>query len=227
MSGAPGLRRIRTVSFDADSTLAGIEGIDWLATMRGQQVTAEITALTDAAMAGEVMLEDVYARRVQAVAPSRRDIEALGQAYCDSVASGARECIAAFRAARVRVLIVSGGFRAALLPLARALGVNDADLHAVDLRFAPDGEYAGFDSTSPLTQDGGKSRVLRPLVPGLARAILHVGDGMTDATTRNVVDSFAAFTGFVLRERVVALADFAVSSFGALQKSVLGNETHL
>jgi predicted RNase H-like HicB family nuclease len=32
----------------------------------------------------------------------------------------------------------------------------------------------------------------------LPRPILHVGDGMTDAVTRDVVDGFAAYTGFVM-----------------------------
>ena len=189
---------IRTVSLDVDSTLAGIEGIDWLAARRGPAITAEITALTNAAMSGAIPLEDVYARRLDAVLPSREDVDALGLAYRASVAPGARECVAALRRANVRVLIISGGVRPALLPLARLLGVHDSDVYGVELRFAANGAYAGFDALSPLTQDGGKSRVLRPLVPGLPRAILHVGDGMTDATTRDVADSFAALQAAVL-----------------------------
>jgi len=222
---SPASTPIRTVSLDVDSTLAGIEGIDWLAARRGPEITSEITSLTGAAMSGASRLEDVYARRLNAVRPSLRDVDALGRAYCESVATGARECVAALSSANIRVLVVSGGLRPALLPLARLLGLSERDVHGVELRFAADGSYAGFDATSPLTQDGGKSRVLRLLVSGLPRAILHVGDGMTDATTRDVVDSFAAFTGFVTRNNVVALANFTVNSFAALQAAVLRNET--
>jgi HAD superfamily phosphoserine phosphatase-like hydrolase len=225
VTDSPDVRPIRTVSLDVDSTLAGIEGIDWLAARRGAHVTAEITTLTNAAMSGEIRLEEVYARRLNTVTPSRSDVEALGQAYCGSIAPGARECVAAFLGANIRVLIVSGGLRAALLPLARMLRLNDSDVYGVELRFAADGTYAGFDASSPLTQDGGKSRLLRPLVPELPRTILHVGDGMTDAVTRDVVDSFAAYTGFVTRDKVVALSNFNVNSFAALQARVLRNES--
>lgn len=225
MTSASPSQPIRTVSLDVDSTLAGIEGIDWLAARRGPDVTAAITSLTDAAMSGATRLEDVYARRLEAVRPSRQDVDALGHAYCESVAPGARECVAALSRANVRVLIISGGLRAALLPLARLVGVSDSDVYGVELRFGADGTYAGFDATSPLTTDAGKSQVLRPLVPGLSRAILHVGDGMTDATTRDVVDAFAAYTGFVTRDNVVTRADFTVNSFVALQAAVLRDET--
>jgi HAD superfamily phosphoserine phosphatase-like hydrolase len=218
---------IRTVSLDVDSTLTSIEGIDWLAARRGPAITAEIASLTDAAMSGAIRLEDVYGRRLSTVRPSREAVDALGQAYCASTAPGARECVAALRGAGVRVLIISGGVRPALLPLARLLGVDDTDVYGVDVRFAADGAYAGFDAMSPLAQDGGKSRVLRPLLAGLRRAILHVGDGMSDATPRDVVDSFAAYTGVVTRNSVVALADFTLNSFAALQTAVLRNETRV
>lgn len=59
----------RSVVFDADSTLVGIEGIDWLAARRPSAVAERIAALTEAAMAGERTLEEVYGPRMDAVAP--------------------------------------------------------------------------------------------------------------------------------------------------------------
>ena len=214
--------RFRTVVLDVDSTLAGIEGIDWLANRRRPKLAAETAALTNAAMAGEVPLQDVYARRLDLIAPTAHDVAALSAAYYAAVAPGAKECIAAFVRADVRVLVVSGGLREALLPLARDLGVADADVYGVGLRFGADGAYAGFDLQSPLVQSEGKAHLLKGLLHALPRPVLHVGDGFTDAVTRGVVDAFAAYTGFVRREAVVERANFTVESFEGLRALVLG-----
>ncbi|MBC7671248.1 MAG: hypothetical protein H7247_02400, partial [Polaromonas sp.] len=48
-----------SVILDVDSTLCGIEGIDWLADRRGPAVGAGVTALTDGAMRGEIALDGV------------------------------------------------------------------------------------------------------------------------------------------------------------------------
>ena len=45
---------------------------------------------------------------------------------------------------------------------------------------------------------------------------LLVGDGMTDAEVKPVVDAFGAFTGAVRREKILALADFEITSFSQL-----------
>ena len=57
--------RFRTVVFDCDSTLSAIEGIDELA---GEHRSA-VTELTEAAMRGEVPLQDVYGRRLALIRP--------------------------------------------------------------------------------------------------------------------------------------------------------------
>lgn len=209
---------------DVDSTLSGIEGIDWLAARRGPAIAEQIRALTDSAMTGRLKLDDVYARRLDAVAPTRMDVAALAGAYCDGVAAGAGECIAALQRAGARVLLVSGGLLDALLPLARIVGVREPDVYGVRVTFGPAGEYAGYDTESPLCRDDGKTRLLSTLIDGLHRPILHVGDGMTDAVTREVVDGFAVFTGFVRRENVIARADVDVASFAALAELVLGHK---
>ena len=56
----------RFVFFDVDSTLVTIEGIDVLA-----DGNPEIAKLTDAAMNGEIPLDQVYARRLEMIRPRR------------------------------------------------------------------------------------------------------------------------------------------------------------
>jgi len=45
---------------------------------------------------------------------------------------------------------------------------------------------------------------------------------MTDTEIRACADSFAAYTGFVCREAVIAKADFIVEDFRQLSDAVLG-----
>lgn len=207
--------RFATVILDADSTLSSIEGIDWLAAQRGPSVEHEVQQSTDAAMRGEITLESVYGLRLQKVQPSQRDLLALGDAYCATVAPDAARVLEAGRAAGVRWIIVSGGLRPALLPLAALLGVPVHEVHGVEVAIAPNGTYAGFDETSPLTRQGGKPMLVRSL-GALAGPTLAVGDGQTDAELRDVVDAFWAFTGFVARPSVVQRADRVITSFREL-----------
>jgi phosphoserine phosphatase len=213
------------VSLDVDSTLSGIEGIDWLAARRSAHAAAQVAALTAAAMAGEVALDDVYTQRLSMVAPGRDDVAALVHAYQDALAPGAAACIAALTGAGVRVLIVSGGLRDAALPLALTLGIAATDVHAVRLQRTATGAYAGFDTASPLITGDGKAQVLRALADNIPAPVLHVGDGMTDAAARTAVAAFAAYTGFVARAAVVQCADHVLSSFAALAALVLGRRS--
>ncbi len=225
MADAPAPFPPRTVVLDADSTLAGIEGIDWLAARRPGAVAARIAALTTEAMAGTRPLEQVYGDRLATVAPTRDEVEALAAAYVASIAPGAVACVGALRTAGVRPIIVSGGIHGALLPLAARLGIPAADVHGVGVRFTPDGAYAGFDEASPLAQQSGKATLVASLVSslGLARPLVAVGDGSTDLAIRSAgaADGFVAFTGFVSRDTVLRGADFRVDSFEGLQALLL------
>jgi phosphoserine phosphatase len=114
---------------------------------------------------------------------------------------------------------VSGGIREAILPLATSLGVADREVQAVSLTFSPEGVYAGYDRTSPLTTSDGKRVVVESLK--LPRRVVAVGDGATDLAMRPAVDLFAAFTGFARRAAVVAGADLVIDSFEQLVELVL------
>ncbi|MHB1299041.1 MAG: HAD-IB family phosphatase [Gemmatimonadaceae bacterium] len=208
----------RSIVLDADSTLCGIEGIDWLATLRPATVADEIARLTREAMDGALKLEDVYGARIEAVAPTRTEVEALAAAYLAAIAPGAAEFVRAMQAADARVVIVSGGLRHALLPLAASIGVHERDVHAVDISFDAVGRYADFDRASPLTRSRGKATCVR--AAELARPVVAVGDGSTDLEIRaeGACDAFVAFTGFVRRAEVVAAADAACASFGELHE---------
>ncbi|ODT02150.1 MAG: hypothetical protein ABS52_15010 [Gemmatimonadetes bacterium SCN 70-22] len=199
------MTRFGTVLFDCDSTLSTIEGIDELA----REYRDQIVPLTELAMRGEVTLESVYGRRLAIIRPSREDVERVGRMYVETLVAGAREVVRALHEAGVAVHVISGGLRPAVLHAARALGIPDGRVHAVDVYFDDAGRYAGFDEASPLARQGGKAELVESL-GDLPRPSMLVGDGATDLEAKPRVDRFVAFAGVEARPHVVAAADAVV-----------------
>ncbi|MCC6406642.1 MAG: HAD-IB family phosphatase [Planctomycetes bacterium] len=211
----------RTVVFDCDSTLSAIEGIDELAGER----RAEIAALTESAMAGDTKLEDVYGLRLARLRPSRDELEALGRLYVARAVPEARELCAALRSLGKRVVIVSGGIRAAVLALARSLDLDERDVFAVEVFHDANGAYTGFDERSPLATHDGKRALVERLAAesdrephARGRGVVCVGDGITDLVGARAARRFVAYGGVVRRESVFALARSrcAAPTFAAL-----------
>lgn len=198
--------RFGTVIFDCDSTLSTIEGIEEIA----REHRAEIEVMTEEAMRGVVPLEAVYGRRLELVRPPRGRVLALGQRYIDTLVPGTREAVIALQQAGVHVRIISGGLKPAVLVLARALGIADEAVDAVDVYFGDDGAYSGFDVASPLAASGGKRTVIETFSQEVPRPIMLVGDGATDQEAQPAVDAFVAFAGVAYRPAVVAAADFVI-----------------
>jgi len=213
--------RYKSVALDVDSTLSGIEGIDWLATLRDKATAQRIADATMQAMRGELPLEDLYGHRIHTVSPTRDELTRLTDAYHAALAPRAREEIDKWRSAGVHVVLVSGGLRAAIAPFALDLGFEDQHVNALDVEFDEEGRFIAFDKSSPLHTSIGKKRILEQL--RLPRPILAVGDGITDVAMKEVADTFVAFTGFAARQSVIDQADFVVESFEQLTEIILGN----
>lgn len=198
--------KFRFVFFDVDSTLVTIEGIDVLA-----NGNAEIVRLTDAAMNGEIALDEVYARRLEIIRPTRADVEALGRRYVDSLVNGAEETIATLQRAGADVHLVTAGIAQAIAPLAAKLNIAPRAVHAVPLQFDDDGSYRDFDRRSLLTRTGGKELVVHAILARAKGRSAFIGDGVSDLETKPVVDLFIGFGGVHTRPRVLENADAYVS----------------
>jgi phosphoserine phosphatase len=199
--------KYRLIFFDVDSTLVTIEGIDVLA-----DGNPEIARLTDAAMNGEVPLEQVYAARLEAIRPSRAAVEALGQRYLESLTDGAEEVIATLRNAGADVHLVTAGIEQAVVPLAAGLGIAPRAVHAVTLEFDARGGYKDFDRHSRLTRKGGKELEVRSVLARSKGSSAFVGDGVSDLETKPMVDLFIGFGGVHSRSRVKENADIFVEA---------------
>ena len=93
---------------DMDSTLITIECIDEIADMQG--LKPQVSAITEAAMRGEIDFAESLRRRVALLAGL--DESALQRVYDErlQLSPGAEALLAAVRAAGIRTLLVSGGF---------------------------------------------------------------------------------------------------------------------
>ncbi|HSP32942.1 MAG TPA: HAD-IB family phosphatase [Thermoanaerobaculia bacterium] len=200
--------KYRNVFFDVDSTLVTIEGIDVLG--RGDPAIAK---LTEAAMNGEVPVDEVYGRRLDLIRPARSDVDALGRQYCTSIVDGAEEGLGRLREADVQIHLVTAGIAQAIEPLAARLKVARRAVHAVAVRFDDAGNYADFDRRSPLVRSGGKAAVVRDVRARAKGNAAFVGDGVTDLETKSTVDLFIGFGGVRVRQRVKENADVYVTDF--------------
>ncbi len=211
--------RFASVVLDVDSTLTSLEGIDWLASLRGDEVASEIAALTERAMAGEVSLESVYGARLAIIRPTRDEIALLARAYVREVQPGARALCAVLAASGSEVTLLSGGLRDAILPFAEYLDIPASRVHAVGVQYDADGRYASLDGVQTLATQRGKPATLYTL--GLARPLVMVGDGATDAAVRGMTDTFIAYTGVSRRPAVVAVADAEARDYSELHDLLL------
>ena len=100
------MTRFKSVVLDVDSTLSGVEGIDWLASLRGAKVRAWSAELTDRAMEGVIPIESVYGERLRVVKPTLSEIQELSTVYLDRVTAHARETLAELRARGVELAML-------------------------------------------------------------------------------------------------------------------------
>ncbi len=96
------------ICFDMDSTLITIECIDELADFAGKK--AEVSAVTESAMRGEIDYRESLRRRLALLAGL--DARVLARVYGERLllSEGARELLEAAQTAGLRTAILSGGF---------------------------------------------------------------------------------------------------------------------
>ena len=103
------LRDFGLIAFDMDSTLINIECIDEIAAAAGRK--EEVAAITEAAMRGEIAdYKESLRRRVALL--EGVSVSSMEMVYTQRLQlnPGARELVAACKAAGMKVLLVSGGF---------------------------------------------------------------------------------------------------------------------
>lgn len=115
-------RRKRLLICDMDSTIIAEECLDELADFAG--LKAEISAITERAMAGELNFEDALTTRVGML--EGLDLTAIEHCYRERIHlnPGARTLVETMKANGAQCLLVSGGFTAFTSRVAAAVGFH-------------------------------------------------------------------------------------------------------
>ncbi|MEX1116026.1 MAG: HAD-IB family phosphatase [Akkermansiaceae bacterium] len=200
-------QRGKLLFIDCDSTLSSIEGIDELARAKGAQVFAQVVALTEAAMNGEIAIGEVFPRRMEMIGPDREVCEKVADLYVRTVVPGVTGLIEDVKRAGWTPVILSGGFAPLIHPLARVLGIDHVE--AVPLFFDAEGRYIDYGRDYPTTRNLGKNEVIREWRDALLpERVVMIGDGVSDLETKPDVDVFIGFGGVVERPLVRQGADY-------------------
>jgi D-3-phosphoglycerate dehydrogenase len=208
--------------FDFDSTLVRIETLEALADIalagdpNADAVRAEIAKLTGQAMSGEIDFGTALRQRLALLPLTRDHVHTLADRILDEGTWSVRRNLRFFQENADRIVILSGGFREIIAPVAERLGVAPERVLCNDLVYDADGRVTGVDDENPLSYDNGKPRVIDGL--GLERPIVMVGDGWNDAEVKlaGAADRFYAFTEIARRDKVVAVADAEAPSMDEL-----------
>ncbi|WP_434994384.1 phosphoserine phosphatase SerB [Arthrobacter sp. Ld5] len=188
---------------DVDSTLIRQEVIELLAAHAGRE--AEVAAVTEAAMRGELDFAQSLHHRVRA-------LEGLPAAVIGEVverirlSDGAEALVAAYLGAGHRVGVVSGGFSQVLAPLAQRLRLSFAKANDLEIL---DGTLTGRVAGAVVDRRE-KERTLRAEADRAGvrpAAVIAVGDGANDLDMLGAAGLGVAFNA---KPAVRAAADAAL-----------------
>jgi phosphoserine phosphatase len=192
------------VVFDVDSTLIEDEVIELLAEAAGKR--AEVKAITDSAMAGELDFTQSLAARVSMLAgvPESAITETLNRV---KVTKGAVELIEAIHRAGGKVAAVSGGFIQVLEPLANTLGL---DFYRANTLEVIDGQLSGktIDQVVDRAVKAGSLREWATSLGLSSKQTIAVGDGANDLEMMAAAGLGVAFNAKPL---VRATADLVIA----------------
>jgi phosphoserine phosphatase len=174
-------RGMRLIVLDVDSTLIQGEVIEMLAARAGHE--AEVAAVTEAAMRGDLDFESSLRARVKLLAGL--DASALDEVYDDIVlAPGARTMVRTLRRLGYRFAIVSGGFSQITDRLAADLGIHFSRANELEV---VDGRLTG-DIVGDVVDRAGKARALREFAAEVGvgvGSVIAIGDGANDLDMLN------------------------------------------
>ncbi len=171
------LANMKLLAIDMDSTLISIECIDEIADMAG--VKAEVSAITAAAMRGEIDYTESLRQRVGLL--QGLDEKALARVYDERLrlSPGAETMLAAMQRAGVKTLLVSGGFRFFTERLKARLGFDYSLSNALEIE---GGRLTGrvIGTIVDAQAKAAKLRAVRDELGIAADRIIAVGDGAND-----------------------------------------------
>ncbi|MDP2262020.1 MAG: phosphoserine phosphatase SerB [Hydrogenophaga sp.] len=193
------LSDFKLIAFDMDSTLINIECVDEIADAVGRK--AEVAAITEAAMRGEIAdYKDSLRRRVALL--KGVTIADMEQVYVERmrINPGAAELVQACKAAGLKVLLVSGGFTFFAHRVRDTLGIDFVRANVLEVKSGPNcGELSGYMVDQPwgdICDGAEKRRTLLEVASLLGiepEQCIAMGDGANDLPMMGVAGLSVAY----------------------------------
>jgi phosphoserine phosphatase len=202
------LADFRLVAMDMDSTLITIECIDEIADMQG--LKPEVSAITEAAMRGELDFSESLTRRVGLL--KGLPVEALQRVYDERlrISPGGEAMLAAVQAAGLKTLLVSGGFTFFTERLRARLGLDVTHANLLE----EEGGLLTGRVVGGIVDAEEKMRTVQRVCAQLgieARQAIVMGDGANDLKMMGIAGLSVAFRA---KPVVRAQADVALNFTG-------------
>jgi phosphoserine phosphatase len=193
------LSDFKLIAFDMDSTLISIECVDEIADAVGKK--AEVAAITEAAMRGEITdYKDSLRKRVALLRGVT--IADMEQVYTERlrINPGAAELVRACKAAGLKVLLVSGGFTFFSERVRQVLGIDFTRANVLEVESGPNcGQLTGYMVDQPwgdICDGAEKRRTLLEVASLLGiepSQCIAMGDGANDLPMMGVAGLSVAY----------------------------------
>lgn len=204
---------------DFDSTFTQVEALDELARISlknhpdREAIYQQIEDLTNASMEGRLSFSQSLENRVKLLQANREHLKLLISHLKKKVSTSFSRNTIFFKNHQDEVLIVSGGFKEFIIPVVTEYHIKKENIYANTFVFDDEGNIIGYDRENPLSQEGGKVKLLKELK--LEGDIYGIGDGYSDFQLKEsgMIKKFFAFTENIERKSVAEKADHITPSF--------------
>ena len=204
---------------DFDSTFTQVEALDELVRISlkdnpdKEKIFKKIEDYTNLAMEGKLSFTDSLSERVKLLGANKEHLKKLVMHLKKKISRSFSSNASFFKKNADDVLIVSGGFKEFIIPVVKKFGIKKDNVYANTFHFDQKGNIIGYDTANPLSQEGGKVKLLKQL--NLKGEVYGIGDGYSDFQLKEGghIKKFFAYTENISRKNVTAKADHVTPSF--------------
>lgn len=204
---------------DFDSTFTQVEALDELVRISlkdnpdKEKIFKKIEEYTNLAMEGKLSFSESLAERVKLLGANKDHLKKLVTHLKKKVSKSFSRNASFFKKHADDVLIVSGGFKEFITPVVKKFHIKKENIYANTFLFDNEGTIIGYDATNPLSQEGGKVKLMKELK--LEGNLYGIGDGYSDFQLKESghLKKFFAYTENISRNSVTSRADHITPSF--------------